>query len=81
MQAACELLLDPQEPLTSISVSGSLLGISGVALSVMAEAERLAVGYGLAVELRLNGANYEVRFHRRASLTEGALPPGTRPVL
>jgi hypothetical protein len=46
----------------------------------MAEAERLALEYGLAVELRLDGANYEVRFHRRASLTEGALPPGTRPV-
>jgi hypothetical protein len=78
--AACEMLLDPQESLTSISVSGRLQDAAGDALPVMAEAERLALEYGLAVELRLDGANYEVRFHRRASLTEGALPPGTRPV-
>ena len=65
--AACEILLDVQEPLTSISVSGRLPDAAVDAMPVLAEAERLALEYGFAVELRLDGANYEVQFYRRAS--------------
>jgi hypothetical protein len=35
-------------------------------MPVVSTAERLAVEYGLVVDLRLDGANYEVQFHRRA---------------
>jgi len=67
LQAACEILRDVREPLNSISVSGRLLDPDLDARSVLATAERLAVEYGLAVDLRLDGAAYEVHFHRRAS--------------
>lgn len=65
LQAACELLRDADEPLTSISVSGRLRDPDIGAMPVAAAAERLGVEYGLAVDLRLDGAAYEVRFHRR----------------
>jgi hypothetical protein len=67
LQAACEILRDAREPLTSISVSGRLLDADAGAMPVLSAAERLAVEYGLAVDLRLDGAAYEVHFHRRAS--------------
>lgn len=67
LQAACEILRDAREPLTSISVSGRIPNVDVGALSVLSAAERLAVEYGLAVDLRLDGAAYEVHFHRRAS--------------
>ncbi|MDQ5841240.1 MAG: hypothetical protein AABM41_01535 [Chloroflexota bacterium] len=67
LQAACEILRDAREPLTSISVSGRLPDAAVGAMPVLSAAERLAVEYGLAVDLRLDGAAYEVHFHRRAS--------------
>jgi cytosine/adenosine deaminase-related metal-dependent hydrolase len=67
LQAACEILRDVREPLTSISVSGRLPDPALDALPVLAAAERLAAEYGLAVDLHLDGAAYEVHFHRRAS--------------
>ena len=67
LQAACEILRDAREPLTSISVSGRLADADVGAMPVLSAAERLAVEYGLAVDLRLDGAAYEVHFHRRAS--------------
>ena len=67
LQAACEILRDAREPLTSISVSGRIPNVDVGALPVLSAAERLAVEYGLAVDLRLDGAAYEVHFHRRAS--------------
>lgn len=67
LQAACEILRDAREPLTSISISGRLPDPSLGAMLVLSAAERLAVEYGLAVDLRLDGAAYEVHFHRRAS--------------
>jgi hypothetical protein len=67
LQAACDLLRDSDEPLTSISLSGRLRDPDVGAMPVAAAAERLAVEYGLAVELRLDGEVYEVRFHRRTS--------------
>jgi len=67
LQAACEILLDVREPLTSISVSGRLADADVGAMPVLSAAERLAVEYDLAVDLRLDGAAYEVHFHRRAS--------------
>ena len=67
LQAACDMLHDIREPLTSISVSGRLADDDVGALPVLSAAERLAAEYGLAVELRLDGVEYEVRFHRRAS--------------
>lgn len=67
LRAACEILRDSDEPLTSISVSGRLRDTDIGAMPVAAAAEQLAVEYGLAVELRLDGAAYEVRFHRRTS--------------
>jgi hypothetical protein len=67
LQAACELLRESDEPLTSISISGRLRDPDIGAMPVAAAAERLAADYGLAVGLRLDGAAYEVHFHRRAS--------------
>jgi len=67
LQAACEILRDAREPLTSISVSGRIPDAEVGALPVLSAAERLAVEFGLAVELHLDGAAYEVHFHRRAS--------------
>jgi len=67
LQAACEILRDARELLTSISVSGRLPDADVGAMPVLSAAERLAVEYGLAVDLRLDGAAYEVHFHRRAS--------------
>jgi hypothetical protein len=67
LQAACEILRDAREPLTSISVSGRLPDPSVGAMPVLSAAERLAVEYGLAVDLRLDGSAYEVHFRRRAS--------------
>ena len=67
LQAACEILRDSPEPLTSISVSGRVRDPDVGAMPVAAAAERLALEYRLAVELRLDGATYEVRFHRRSS--------------
>jgi hypothetical protein len=66
LRAACEILRDSDEPLTSISVSGRLRDTDIGAMPVVSTAERLAVEYGLVVDLRLDGANYEVQFHRRA---------------
>lgn len=66
LQAACEILRDAREPLTSISVSGQIQDADAGAMPVLSAAERLAVEYGLAVDLRLDGAAYEVHFHRRA---------------
>jgi hypothetical protein len=67
LQAACEILRDAREPLTSISVSGHIQDADVGAMPVLSAAERLAVEYGLAVDLHLDGAAYEVHFHRRAS--------------
>jgi len=67
LQAACEILRDAREPLTSISVSGRIQDAEVGVMPVLAAAERLGVEYGLAVDLRLDGAAYEVHFHRRAS--------------
>jgi hypothetical protein len=67
LQAACEILRDSDEPLTSISVSGRLRDTDVGAMPVVSVAERLAVEYGLVVDLRLDGDAYEVHFHRRAS--------------
>lgn len=66
LRAACEILRDSDEPLTSISVSGRLRDTDIGVMPVVSTAERLAVEYGLVVDLRLDGANYEVQFHRRA---------------
>jgi hypothetical protein len=66
LQAACEMLRDSPEPLTSISISGRLRNPDVGAMPVVSAAERLAAEYGLAVELRLDGAAYEVHLHRRA---------------
>lgn len=66
LRAACEILRDSDEPLTSISVRGRLRDTDMGAMPVVSAAERLVVEYGLVVDLRLDGANYEVQFHRRA---------------
>ncbi len=67
LRAACEILRDSDEPLTSISVSGRLRNTDLGAMPIVSAAERLAVEHGLVVDLRLDGAAYEVHFHRRAS--------------
>lgn len=65
--AACDVLNDARQPLTSVSVSGRVPAHGGNALSLLATAERLAAEYGFVVDLRVDGAAYEIRFHRRAS--------------
>ncbi|MGH2484018.1 MAG: hypothetical protein ACRDE9_06155, partial [Candidatus Limnocylindria bacterium] len=67
LRAACEMLHDIREPLTSISVSGRIADDEVGALPVLSAAEQMADEYGLIVELRLDGADYEVQFRRRAS--------------
>ena len=65
--AACQILQDTHAPLTSISVSGRLPSPELGPAQVLATAERLAAEYGLVIELRLDGAAYELHLRRRAS--------------